>query len=116
MRFLSILIILLAAAVVSLSGSQAKTVNEIPGSTNKTELGPHKNPTDLFQEIKKTWAKLTAPKYKDPKDICVWKICSRPLKKKTKTGDRHANVNQQNSGDAKWEAIYLMINSRIVNI
>jgi len=66
MRFLSFLVILLAAAVVSLSGSQAKTVNEIPGSTNKTELGPHKNPTD--------------------------------------------------SGDAKWEAIYLMINSRIVNI
>jgi len=25
--------------------------------------------------------KLTAKKYKDRKDICVWKICSRPLKK-----------------------------------
>jgi len=25
--------------------------------------------------------KLTAKRYKDRRDICVWKICSRPLKK-----------------------------------
>jgi len=35
---------------------------------------------ELKYDIHKVYQELTAPIIKNRKDICVWKICSRPLK------------------------------------
>ena len=84
MKFLSLLVVLVVVAVVSLSGSQANSVNTSLGGLSKTKLEFEKIKTDVFHELKSAWGKLTAPKLKDRKDICVWKICSRPLRKTAK--------------------------------
>ncbi len=54
-------------------------------------LGPVKLPLNMvkkWSEMKKTinvvFEKLTSPRIKNRTDICVWKICSRPLKFQTK--------------------------------
>jgi hypothetical protein len=82
MKFLSLLVLLGVVAVVSLSGSQANSVNSSLGGLSKAKL--EKLKTDVFHELKSAWGKITAPRLKDRKDICVWKICSRPLKKTAK--------------------------------
>jgi hypothetical protein len=74
MKFLSLLIVLVIV-VLSLSGSQASTNVMVPESEGRTTISPQ-GPGGI-------WKKLTAPRLKDRKDICLWKICSRPLKKTT---------------------------------
>ena len=74
MKFLSLLVVLVIV-VLSLSGSQASTNVMVLESERRTTISP--------QGTGGIWEKLTAPRLKDRKDICVWKICSRPLKKTT---------------------------------
>ncbi len=51
----------------------------------------------LNSKISQIWTQLTVTKSKNFKDICVWKICSRPLKKMSKTKNRILNeANYQN--------------------
>jgi hypothetical protein len=112
MRFLSLLVILVIVAVVSLDGSQAKAFSKHPGSYNKMEVGSENSRTDLFQEIKTFWAKLTAPLYKDRKDICVWKICSRPLKKTNDIPKKNPMEELRKLNAAKLKAIAKILYSR----
>ena len=80
MRFLSLLVVLVIVGL-SLSGNLARTIS--PDSTSEMGIGPERKLTSSSQETGGVWGKLTAPRLKDRKDICVWKICSRPLKTTT---------------------------------
>ena len=77
MRFLSFLVVLVIVGL-SLSG---RTTSKSPEST--MVFGPERKTTISPQGTGGIWKKLTAPRLKDRKDICVWKVCSRPLKKTT---------------------------------
>jgi hypothetical protein len=80
MRFLSLLVVLVIVGL-SLSESRARTISEIPEST--MVFGTERKTASSSQETGGIWEKLTAPRLKDRMDICVWKICSRPLKTTT---------------------------------
>ncbi len=112
MRLLSLLVILVIAAVVSLDGSQAEALSKHPSSFNKMEVGSDNSRTDLFQGIKQFWAKLTAPLYKDRKDICVWKICSRPLKRSNDMPKKNPLEELRKLEAAKLKAIAKILYSR----
>ena len=116
MKFLSLLVVLAVVAVVSLSGCQANSVNTSLGGLSKTKLEFEKITTDVFHELKSAWRKLTAPMFKGRKDICVWKICSRPLKKTNKVSEKKPSEIGRKLYDAEMMAIWKTINSRIVGI
>ncbi len=84
MKFLSLLVVLGVVAVFSLSGSQASSVNTSLDGLSKKVLMFEEKTFELFHKLKSAWEKLTAPMFKDRKNICVWKICSRPLRKTAK--------------------------------
>jgi len=77
MRFLSFLVVLVIIGL-SLSG---RTISKSPEST--MVFGPERITANSSQETGGIWKKLIAPRLKDRMDICVWKICSRPLKTTT---------------------------------
>jgi len=112
MRFLSLLVIFFIVAVVSLDGSQVKAFSKHPSSSNKMEVGSDNSGTNLFQEIKKFWTKFTAPLYKDRKDICVWKICSRPLKRSNDMPKKNPLEELRKLEAAKLKAIAKILYSR----
>jgi len=116
MKFLSLLVVLVVVAVVSLSGSQANSVNSSLGGLNKKIFMFEEKTFELFQELKSAWGKLTAPMFKGRKDICVWKICSRPLKKTNKVSEKKPSEIGRKLDDAEMMAIWKTINSRIVGI
>jgi len=59
-------------------------------------------------------ALLTAPKLKDRKDICVWKICSRPLKKTNKITEKKPSEIGRKLSDVEMIDIWKNSNSRRV--
>jgi len=82
MKVLSVIVILLI--VVAVASIEVQNNPKYSGGQSKMIYGPEKKATSGFVMLKEAWEKLTAIKYKDHRDICVWKICSRPLKKTTK--------------------------------
>jgi len=58
---------------------------------------------------------LTAPKLKDRQDICVWKICSRPLKKTNNMPEEKPSETKGRLSDAEMIAIWKTLNSSLVN-
>ncbi len=59
-------------------------------------------------------AVLTAPRLKDRQDICVWRICSRPLKKTNKIPEVKPSEIGRMLSDPELANIWKEINSRIV--
>ncbi len=59
---------------------------------------------------------LTVPKLKDRQDICVWKICSRPLKRTNKIPEVKLSEAGHKLSDADLVAIWKKINPRIVSV
>jgi hypothetical protein len=112
MRFLSLLVVLFVV-VLSLSGSQARMINKIPDSTNNMVLGSERKTASSSHETGGIWEKLTAPRLKNRKDICVWKICSRPLKKTTTAKPEQKPVEiEQTLSDAELSVIWKIMFSR----
>jgi len=56
-------------------------------------------------------ALMTAPKLKDRQDICVWKICSRPLKKTNNMPEEKQTEIGPKLSDAELAAIWKTQNS-----
>jgi len=97
MKSLSLLVVLGVVAVISLSGSQANSVNtSLDGQSKKIFMFEEKK-FELFEELKSAWGKLTETMMKDRKDICVWKICSRPLKKTAKVMAENKTAEKKDS-------------------
>ncbi len=99
MRFLSLLVVLFIVGL-SLSGNLAKTIS--PDSTSEMVFGPERKPASPSQETGGVWEKLTALRLKDRKDICVWKICSRPLKTTTTVKPKLKNEEKAGSSSKIW--------------
>ena len=59
-------------------------------------------------------AELTAPKLKNRQDICVWKICSRPLKKTNSIPEVKPSEIGRKLSDVEMIAILKTLNSRKV--
>jgi hypothetical protein len=59
-------------------------------------------------------ALMTAPKLKDRQDICVWKICSRPLKKTNNMPEEKPSEIGRKLSDVEMIAILKSLNSRKV--
>jgi len=57
---------------------------------------------------------LTAPKLKNRQDICVWKICSRPLKKTNSISKEKTSEIGRKLSDVEMIAILKTLNSRKV--
>ncbi len=96
----------------------------IPGAVKEETKSP-----SAWQQVKRLSARaitclqnivalLTAPKLKDSKDICVWKICSRPLKKTNNMTDNKEKPSETGGrlSDAKVMVILKALNERRVGI
>jgi len=59
---------------------------------------------------------LTAPKLKNRQDICVWKICSRPLKKTNSIPEEKPSKTEGRLSDIEMIAIWETLNLRIGGI
>ncbi len=73
-------------------------------------------PTRAITGLQNMVAVLTAPRLKDRKDICVWKICSRPLKKTNKLTEKKPSETGRKLSDAELVDIWKEINSRIISV
>jgi len=73
MKFLSLLVVLGVVAVFSLSGSQASSVNTSLDGLSKKVLMFEEKTFELFHKLKSAWEKLTAPMFKDRKNIWAFK-------------------------------------------
>jgi len=59
---------------------------------------------------------LTAPRLKDRQDICIWKICSRPLKKTNNMPEEKQSETGGRLSDSEIMSILKTFNSRRVGI
>ncbi len=66
-------------------------------------------------DLRNMAAVLTAPRLKDRKDICVWKICSRPLKKTNSIPEEKPSEIGRKLSDVEMIAILKTLNSSLVN-
>ncbi len=73
MRLLSSVTFILA--VILIVGSTEGPNRDVDKNKNITIL------LNIVQKMNDTWTKLNAGFYKHRHDICVWKVCSRPLQK-----------------------------------
>jgi len=112
MNQLSVWTVLIIATMFCSASCRPGAVNEetTPVSVWQqfTELS-----ADAITALQNMAAMLTGPRLKDRQDICVWKICSRPLKKTNSIPEKPSETGGRLS-DAEFEAIWNTINLRRV--
>ncbi len=115
----SVWIVLIVAALVcsaSIRPGEAKDETTLASVWQQFKELSARTITGFEKTVSGITAVLTASKLKDRKDICVWKICSRPLKKTNGvSGEKPSEVGHKLS-DAELMAILKTLNSRRMGI